>query len=85
MRVPRAHIRSRVPPSQYPRSADTVPYVGCWPAIYGLTNVFCAGVHLGSQQAGKNVQSVRSLCSFKVRAEGAFFMSLAWDLDDFIG
>jgi hypothetical protein len=57
-----------------------VPYVGCWPSIYGsfLTKSFFADVYLGSQQAGKNVQSVRPLCSFKVRAEGAFFMTLAW-------
>src|SRR5579863_3143798 len=82
MRAPRDRIRSRVPLSQYPRSADTVPYVGYGPAIYGLTKVFCADVHLGPQQAGKNVQSVRSLCSFKVRAQGVFFMTLAWDLDD---
>jgi hypothetical protein len=55
-----------------------VPYVGCSPAIYGfLTKAFFADVHLGSQQAGKNVQSVRPLCSFKVRAQGAFFMTLA--------
>lgn len=59
-----------------------MPYVGYWPAISGLTNVFCADVHLGSQQAGENVQSVRTLCSFKMRAEGAFFMTLTWDLDD---
>lgn len=57
-----------------------MPYVGCWPSINGffLTKAFFADVYLGSQQAGKNVQSVRPLCSFKVRAEGAFFMTLAW-------
>jgi hypothetical protein len=82
MRAPRGRIRSRVPLSQYPRSVDTVLYVGYRPTISGLTNVFCADIYLGSQQAGENVQSVRSLCSFKVRAQGAFFMTLTWDLDD---
>ena len=28
-RAPRARIRSRVPLSQYPRSVDIAPYVGC--------------------------------------------------------
>lgn len=86
MRAPRDHIRSRVLLSQYPRNVDAVPYVGYSPTAYGSTKAFCVDVYLGSQQAGENVQSVRTLCSFKVRAEGAFFMTLVWEgLHGFIG
>ena len=85
MRVPRNRMRSRVPHSQYPRNVDTVPYVGLQSTFRGLTKVFYADLHLGSQQAGENVQGVRSLCSFKVRAEGAFFIRLVQSLSVSIG
>jgi hypothetical protein len=85
MRVPRNRMRSRVPLSQYPRNVVTVPYVGLQFTLSRLTEPFYADLHLGSQQAGENVQGVRSLCSFKVRAEGAFFIRLVPSLTVSIG
>ena len=85
MRVPRNRIRLRAPLSQYPRNVVTVPYVRLQFASSELTKPFYADVRLGSQQAGENVQGVRSLCSFQVRAEGAFFIILVQNLTSSTG